>query len=607
MGCGQPVLGECVPARPCHPVALTTSAPRLTPRTHDGVAQYREQAPMARHSRVSIMPHQHACPPGPLLRDRPMHAPAQCVLHGLQCLAKPLGHRLTPDRTLAVPRFPAYMRQAKKVKGLRFALSPPLAPFSSIAPTRNQPRLLRLELQIDLSQTVPQCFPEPCGVVPVCAAYEEGVSVAYEDAIPACRLTPPSVSPYVQDVGQGEVGRQGAQWSRDSAHLHDSHRACFTILLPQTKRDSFPALRFPALQTSMVTLRGRLHMAGSAQAFGVVAGLLSTVATGRPVMKIEVHRCAAALTPCSTFCLHLCLACAPALLMLGLAQPGMLRAWGVAWRNLGLPVLAQRGIVRCAGPVFRPRLSAHPVEEEHGVAMLEAHVIPGALFAVFVHRHDAVGRTPMSLLQPTEHALIDPAIEGCDDGRGIAVAVIGAPAPQDRVECTQLEPRSLPTPSSRRHCPDGGLQALWGFVTRCDQPCRSVLAIDRASSRKTEDMEAVVHLRDVRLFHGAFALQCFCEESRKRLPPTIGLLVAAMGQHEPSIRLSDERTVALIGLPATLLPRAVEAAVVGPPMQVQLVPIDICEHGRAYSPYKVANFFFRGPHRQGTDRPETRY
>jgi hypothetical protein len=400
---------------------------------------------------------------------------------------------------------------------------------------------------------------------------------------------------------------RGREWSRDSAHLHDSHRACFTILLPQTKRDSFPALRFPALQTSMVTLRGRLHMAGSAQAFGVVAGLLSTVATGRPVMKIEVHRCAAALTPCSTFCLHLCLACAPALLMLGLAQPGMLRAWGVAWRNLGLPVLAQRGIVRCAGPVFRPRLSAHPVEEEHGVAMLEAHVIPGALFAVFVHRHDAVGRTPMSLLQPTEHALIDPAIEGCDDGRGIAVAVIGAPAPQDRVECTQLEPRSLPTPSSRRHCPDGGLQALWGFVTRCDQPCRSVLAIDRASSRKTEDMEAVVHLRDVRLFHGAFALQCFCEESRKRLPPTIGLLVAAMGQHEPSIRLSDERTVALIGLPATLLPRAVEAAVVGPPMQVQLVPIDICEHGRAYSPYKVANFFFRGPHRQGTDRPETRY
>ena len=58
----------------------------------------------------------------------------------------------------------------------------------------------------------------------------------------------------------------------------------------------------------MVTIRWRLHMAGSAQEFGVVDGIVSTVATGLPVMKIEVHRCAAALTPCSAFCLHLCIA-----------------------------------------------------------------------------------------------------------------------------------------------------------------------------------------------------------------------------------------------------------------------------------------------------------
>ena len=53
----------------------------------------------------------------------------------------------------------------------------------------------------------------------------------------------------------------------------------------------------------MVTIRWRLHMAGSAQEFSVVDGILSTVATGLPVMKVEVHRYATALTPCSTFCL----------------------------------------------------------------------------------------------------------------------------------------------------------------------------------------------------------------------------------------------------------------------------------------------------------------
>jgi hypothetical protein len=32
---------------------------------------------------------------------------------------------------------------------------------------------------------------------------------------------------------QGDVGQKGRQWSRNSAHLHGSHRACFTIPLPK--------------------------------------------------------------------------------------------------------------------------------------------------------------------------------------------------------------------------------------------------------------------------------------------------------------------------------------------------------------------------------------
>src|SRR5262249_22598820 len=106
----------------------------------------------------------------------------------------------------------------------------------------------------------------------------------------------------------------------------------------------------------MVTIRWRLHMAGSAQEFGVVDGLLCTVATGLPVMKVEGHRSATALTPCSTFCLHLCLDFAPDLILLGIAQPDMLREWGVAWCNVRLPVLAQIGSLRFTGPGFRPRL-----------------------------------------------------------------------------------------------------------------------------------------------------------------------------------------------------------------------------------------------------------
>src|SRR5262245_55034826 len=87
MGFGQPVLCDGVHAWPCHPVALTASAQRLTPIPHDGVAEYPEQAAIARDGIVSIMPQQHAFEPSPLLRDGPMHAPPQRVFHGLQFLA----------------------------------------------------------------------------------------------------------------------------------------------------------------------------------------------------------------------------------------------------------------------------------------------------------------------------------------------------------------------------------------------------------------------------------------------------------------------------------------------------------------------------------------
>src|SRR4029434_1065598 len=87
MGFGQPVLGEGIHARPCHPVALTASAQRLTAITHDGVAGFYEQAPIARHGIVAIVPQQHAFQPGPLLRDAPVHAPPQRLFHGLQFLA----------------------------------------------------------------------------------------------------------------------------------------------------------------------------------------------------------------------------------------------------------------------------------------------------------------------------------------------------------------------------------------------------------------------------------------------------------------------------------------------------------------------------------------
>src|SRR5215475_4311163 len=195
MGYGQPALRQGVHARPCHPVPLTAAAERLTPVAHDRLAKHFEQTAIAGHSIVPIVPQEHALQPGALLRDRPVHAPPQRIFDGLQLLTEPLHHRFAPDRKLPLPRGTAYMRKPEKVEGRRFALSPPPTSVRREAPKLDEPRLLRMQLQIELPHTFPQFSPEPFGVVPVFEAHDEIVAVPHDDHISACVLSPPAVGP----------------------------------------------------------------------------------------------------------------------------------------------------------------------------------------------------------------------------------------------------------------------------------------------------------------------------------------------------------------------------------------------------------------------------
>jgi hypothetical protein len=52
---------------------------------------------------------------------------------------------------------------------------------------------------------------------------------------------------------QDDIGPEGRKWSRDSAHLHDSHHACFTIPLPKPDMRVSSSSGFPSLQTVIVT------------------------------------------------------------------------------------------------------------------------------------------------------------------------------------------------------------------------------------------------------------------------------------------------------------------------------------------------------------------
>jgi hypothetical protein len=107
VGYGQPVLCEGVHAWPWHVMALTASAPCLTPLLPAGVTEASEQFAVTRHGIIiPIVPQEHAFQPGALLWAGPMHTPPR-VSDGVQCLAKPRRNRLAPDCQRPVPRFTA--------------------------------------------------------------------------------------------------------------------------------------------------------------------------------------------------------------------------------------------------------------------------------------------------------------------------------------------------------------------------------------------------------------------------------------------------------------------------------------------------------------------
>jgi hypothetical protein len=102
-----------------------------------------------------------------------VHPCTQGLFDLLQLLAEPLGDCLAPDRKLTRPRLTAYVRQAEKVEGLRFALTTSLASFACPTPELNEARLVRVQCEVKPVEAVPQVAQKLLGVVFVLEADDE--------------------------------------------------------------------------------------------------------------------------------------------------------------------------------------------------------------------------------------------------------------------------------------------------------------------------------------------------------------------------------------------------------------------------------------------------
>lgn len=184
-------------------MTLTAPSEGLAPIAEYPFPAPLERAQVARHSIIPVMPREHTLAPCPELPDRPVHPLAPERFELLQLPAESLGDRFAPHRKLARPRLPTDMRQAEDVKGLRFALSPPLAPVAGPPPTFQEAGPVRVQCAVEPVEALPQVASQLLGGVCVFEADREVITVAHDDDISSCMPAAPLGSPEVKDIVLG--------------------------------------------------------------------------------------------------------------------------------------------------------------------------------------------------------------------------------------------------------------------------------------------------------------------------------------------------------------------------------------------------------------------
>jgi hypothetical protein len=90
-----------------------------------------------------------------------VHASPQFLFQGPQLGLPPLPHRLSQNREVSLPGFPATMREAQEVEGFRFAVAPVSPILLRIAAELNDSRLVGMQLQSELREALAQFRQKP--------------------------------------------------------------------------------------------------------------------------------------------------------------------------------------------------------------------------------------------------------------------------------------------------------------------------------------------------------------------------------------------------------------------------------------------------------------
>jgi hypothetical protein len=137
-----------------------------------------------------------------------VHAPTQFGFHLLQLGLHTLANRLPKHQKPSSLRLPAEVCEAEEAEGFGLAQTGALPVLCRMASELDQPRLLRVQLQLELLHSLLQFRPEPFGFVFELESNHDVVGITHHDHVAVRPLPPPCLNPEIEDVMEVEVRQQ---------------------------------------------------------------------------------------------------------------------------------------------------------------------------------------------------------------------------------------------------------------------------------------------------------------------------------------------------------------------------------------------------------------
>ena len=140
--------------------------------------------------------------PSPLLGDRLVHSPAHLLLDLLELRPHAIPPGFPFEEELARARTPADEGEAQEIEGLRFSEPASSASVRRMAAELDQARLVRMQRQRELLESLTHRVPEAPGIGLVLEADHNVVGIPHDDHIARGLAPSPALGPKVEHVVQ---------------------------------------------------------------------------------------------------------------------------------------------------------------------------------------------------------------------------------------------------------------------------------------------------------------------------------------------------------------------------------------------------------------------